>query len=152
MKKIYKLAFVIVMCFMLVGCGNDEAQPVGEVVDTDVRLFRQLMNRDEKVIVYIGNTGCPACRNVFPIIEQLAGEHEINFYYVNLSTWSRNDMDNVLARYINFRYTPTFVIMDEGEQVDTLVGGNYERVTQLLQNNGIIEAEEADETYELGES
>lgn len=72
-------------------------------------------NAAERTIIYFGSTHCPPCRLVLPVVEQLQMEgHVVRF--IDL------DKDGVTAERFNVRQTPTLIVLEDGRELDRIVG------------------------------
>ena len=144
MKRILKLGVIGIFCLLLVGCNDTNTASrdynPGEIVETSARLFQEVRDEGNKFLVYIGRPACPACARLFPTMEEIAEEYDINFYYVNLDVWNRDDFNRLLLPSIeNFRGTPTILVMQGNEVIDEIVGAHpKENMIEFLERNDMI--------------
>ena len=141
MKKILRLTVIGIFALLLVGCNNTTEENTGGIVNTNIRLFQDVMERGENVAIYIGRPTCPACVRLYPTIEEIGEEFEINFYYINLDEWDMRDFQEAIGSVVtDFRGTPTIVIMNDGEPIESIVGAHpRENVLDLLRRNDMID-------------
>ncbi|CEI89521.1 hypothetical protein RMCBS344292_03876 [Rhizopus microsporus] len=94
--------------------------------------FRELLNKNSKVIVDFTATWCGPCRMVKPVIHKLAEQHtDILFLVVDV-----DDRADIAAEY-GIRAMPTVMFFKDGNKVDEIVGAasitSYEqKITQVL--------------------
>lgn len=119
MKKFLKISLCMMILFISTACGNNN-----DVIDTDAKKFKQeyealnndtvVMNIDENNpikyvnfdevidilssgtgIIYFGFPGCPWCRNIIPVLFEMASTNNIDtIYYFNPSNIRSNNDEN----------------------------------------------------------
>jgi len=137
---------IIGAAFLLVGCNNDNDDDTnltngetGQIINTNLRLFRQLVDRDEIVVIYLGSDTCPHCVRFYPTIEAIVEDFEINIYYTNLNNWTASDRRE-LSEIVGSLGTPTLVILNGNEEIARLSGNRpREMVLEFLEYYGVIE-------------
>lgn len=83
---------------------------------------------DKLVVVDFFATWCKPCSRISPILEKIAEEKKDSLVVVKV------DVDKVedLAREYGIEVMPTFVFKRKGEQLDTLVGSNEDKLKELI--------------------
>ena len=151
MKKIMILITSVVLILLATGCNGETENENnsnngipnngGEIINTDAKLFQEIINSNERSVIYVGRPTCPACNRLYPVIEEVAKEVGINFFYTNLDEWNRDDMSDILfATLRGVDSTPTIVVIDNGEIIDKIVGGRQkDYIINFLRNNNVID-------------
>ncbi len=80
--------------------------------------FEELIAGDQPVVIDFWAEWCGPCRNIAPIIEELAEEFEGK---VAIGKCDVEDNDDIVAKY-GVRNIPTVIFLKGGELVDKQVG------------------------------
>ncbi len=79
-------------------------------------LLAAVGNAAERTIIYFGSSHCPPCRTVLPLIEKLEAEGQA-IRYVD------SEKDRVTTERFNVQQTPTLIVLEDGRELDRIVGG-----------------------------
>ena len=102
---------------------NDD---VGELIDTDVKLFKKIQSSDKVSIIYMARPSCIFCNNFEPIVRETAAEYSLDMYYTNIDEWTSRDAEKYLYSTLNkFEGTPTVLIMYKGREANIPRKGEF---------------------------
>ncbi|KAI0253285.1 thioredoxin [Lactifluus subvellereus] len=91
--------------------------------------FRQLINSGRVIAIDFWATWCGPCRSISPRFERFSEELPgIGFYKVDV------DEQGAIAQEVGVRAMPTFVVFQNGNKVDDLVGADPPKLQMLLAN------------------
>ena len=85
--------------------------------------FRDLLENNERVVLFFGSEGCPACQALHPLYERIA-----NRYHEKV-TLAYADVDKY---QINFKYVPVFQIFYRGEKKDEIIGASVDELKEFI--------------------
>jgi thioredoxin 1 len=84
---------------------------------TDDSFENEVLNADEPVLVDFWAEWCGPCKQIGPVVDELAGEYE------GKAKIGKVDVDsNQIATEYGVRSIPTLLIFKDGEVVDQIVG------------------------------
>lgn len=79
-------------------------------------------NSSERTVIYYASSNCPYCDQLTPILEEIADEYDMDYYYVDSTKLSKGQKNRVKKQLNIEGKTPTTVIVENGEVIDTKVG------------------------------
>ncbi len=147
--------FVVVLAILGLSFAASKSYGSGKnaykFTDITVDEYLELMNSEEKQIVYLSKNGCPWCEKENPIIKKLGTEYNLKIYRLDATNFFDNDTNQYTEdgkKFINsVDYykeqggygTPNTIIVQNGVIVD----GVYQYVEEasllkLFKNNGFI--------------
>jgi thioredoxin 1 len=85
---------------------------------TDATFDAEVLKSDKPVVVDFWAPWCAPCRQIAPILEEIAGEYAEKIRVVKINT---DDNPLVAAKY-GVRALPTLAVYSGGEMVKTLLG------------------------------
>ncbi|MCS4057926.1 thioredoxin [Salinibacter ruber] len=85
---------------------------------TDDNFEEEVLDADQPVLVDFWATGCAPCRQIAPIVEELADEYEGQAKIGKIDVIENPQT----ARDYGVRSTPTFLFFEDGEAQDQVVG------------------------------
>lgn len=151
-KDKIKNATIIVLSLILVfsyayflpelkNCGSC----IEEVELTNITMddYRTLIASEEVSLIYLASPSCGYCQQQEPIMEELISEYDFEVNYLNTSSMSAEEADEVYTLYGSVqeeRYeteglrTPTILIVQSGKLLDMQLGNiELEELVTLLQ-------------------
>jgi predicted bacteriocin transport accessory protein len=136
MMNLKKILALLLCMFILCGCSYKSY-----IVDTTLDEVKEKIENKEDFILYIGSKTCSHCAQYRPKLEDVANEYEITVYYVDVSTLSTEE-ENELKNIANYTGTPTTAFIYDGEDLGTQthIDGDVsiEKIKQAFKNNGYI--------------
>ena len=85
---------------------------------TDATFQEEVVNSDVPVVVDFWAEWCGPCKQIAPIVEELAGEYEGKVKFGKIDV----DYNPQVAMNFGIRGIPTLLIFNGGEAVDQIVG------------------------------
>lgn len=138
------LAIALIVIFILdemKRSGNLETKEASEIMEK----FDKYYNSNEKEIIYYASSNCSYCELQTPILESIAEEYELDYYQIDSSKLGSKQKSEVLEKLNIEHATPTTVIVENGEVVDTLVG--YTDGNEFIEFLVNVEILEEDASY-----
>ena len=74
-----------------------------------------------KEILYFSASWCQPCKQLAPVMERLKSEGKINYKKINVDT------DTLLSPKYGVRNIPTLILLNNGNEVNRLVGAQPEQ-------------------------
>lgn len=141
------LATALLTIFIL-----DELKRSGVIESNEVsetmKEFNENFNSKERKIIYYASSGCGYCELQKPILESIAEEYELDYYEIDSSKLGAKQRKEILEKLEIEHATPTTVVVENGEVVDTLVGYNEGAAfvqflieVELLEENSVYPGE-----------
>lgn len=135
MKKIKKIALLVLVIFLCSACGSSKAKSISYK-----ELNKKLENKDTFFFVVIRD-GCQHCENFIPKLEEVLSEYDIEGYTLNYSDLSKDEDEEFYSKY-GVDSTPTTIFIKDGDEVSILqrLEGNVskEKLINKLKSNGYI--------------
>ena len=121
------------------------------------RLFINLeeyYKNNEKALIYLGSSNCSYCIKFNPVIDKVAQDNELTFFYIDYNDLSDKHLQKIMKTFNiqeeNFG-TPFLIVTKNGEKVVDYSGYMEEEgLIEFLENNEIIKENKEinDETEE----
>lgn len=80
--------------------------------------LKQVLDNNEYVVVKFGAEWCGPCKQIAPVLEQLADEYQDRIKYVSIDV---EESTEITAEY-KIRNVPTIIFIKKGEIQDKAVG------------------------------
>ena len=154
-KNLLKGIGVVVIVLAILGLSFVASKNYGSGTEaykfTDITIdeYLELMNSEDKKVVYIARPTCSYCQLESPIIQKIGSKYNLEIYYLNTEGFFDNEKQEYTEDGIKFmssheKYkdgwgTPNTIIVQNGDIVD----GIYQYVEEkelldFLKTNGII--------------
>ncbi|EFP02892.1 hypothetical protein GCK72_002103 [Caenorhabditis remanei] len=88
----------------------------------------------KRAIYYFYTENCPSCLRIKPLFDDLCKKYEKTSLVYTYSCY--ND-DQLTGDAFAVNETPTFVVMDNGEEISRHVGGEAEKVQEIFEKYAI---------------
>ena len=88
----------------------------------ELKEFYEQFNSKERTIIYYASPSCSYCTLQTPILETIAQDYDLDYYYLDASALSVKERSEVLEVLGIEHATPTTIVVENGEVVDTAVG------------------------------
>ena len=154
-KNLLKGIGVIVIVFAILSLSFVASKSYGlgkesfKFTDITIDEYLELMNSEDKKVVYIARPTCSYCQMESPIVKKIGSKYNLEIYYLNTQGFYDDETDSYTEDGIKFinsheKYkdgwgTPNTIIVQNG----TIVDGIYQYVEEkellsFLKTNGII--------------
>lgn len=135
---VFGLAFVIPE---LKNCGTCVKKEVS-LNNIDMSEYKTLLNGSEVSLIYLASPTCGYCQKQEPIMKQLVNDYDFTVNYLNTSSISNAEADEVYSLYGSVqeeRYsvdgvrTPTILLVKDGKLLDMNLGNiNLTELVSLI--------------------
>ena len=100
------------------------------------------MENKEDFVLLVSQTGCTHCISYKPKLKEVANEHKIYIYYIDVDLLNDEETDN-FKKYVSFSSTPTTLFLKKGEELTAAnrINGDTskEKIVKKLKSNGFID-------------
>ncbi len=109
----------------------------------DYSQYEKLINSSDTQIIAIGRTSCIYCKMTKPVLNRVIKKYNVNINYVNYDLLSEEEFES-LTKSFDFLSseewgTPTFLIVQNGELLDTIQGYQSEDTfVEVFKSYGLI--------------
>lgn len=127
-EKQKTIIFTVILAMILVGLviafitnnfkkveGTKESR---EILET----FNEYFNSKERKVIYYASSDCSYCKLQTPILETIAKDYDIDYYYIDSSKLGETQRNEILEKLEIVHKTPTTVVVENGKIIDTIVG------------------------------
>lgn len=87
-----------------------------------IEAFYKKYNAKERNIIYYAKDDCSYCKLQTPILDEIAEEYDLKYYYINSNKLTKKDIKKITNELDIKNETPITIIVEDGEVVDTQVG------------------------------
>ena len=84
--------------------------------------FKQAFNSKERKVIYYASSECSYCKLQTPVLETIAEDYDMDYLYIDVTKLSEEQKDEITEKLEIESSTPTTVIVENGEVIDTKVG------------------------------
>lgn len=85
--------------------------------------FKEEFNDEERTIIYFASPSCQYCILQTPVLETIADDYDLDYYYLDSSQLSNSQTKEVMELLeLEKASTPTTVVVEKGKVIDTQVG------------------------------
>lgn len=115
------IAIILIVLFVydnLKSSGNIESKESKEIMEK----FNEYYNSKERTVIYYASSNCSYCTLQTPILETIAEDYDMDYYYLDSSKLAKKQREEVLKKLGIEHATPTTVIVEKGKVIDTAIG------------------------------
>jgi thioredoxin-like negative regulator of GroEL len=115
-----KLLVLIIIVFVLVGCGNkkfyleDEYYEKGVITDITLDEIKELEKNEKSFMVFVYLPGCTSCAQFRTVLSEYIETHKLEFYTISINDIAGTEMRE------RVQFAPSLVLFNEGKIVDAL--------------------------------
>ncbi|MDO4963222.1 MAG: thioredoxin family protein [bacterium] len=126
-KSIIFAAILVIAVLSIIGVfAVKDLKQNGLVTNSEVKKimkdFNKYFNKKDRTVIYYASTNCGYCELQTPILETIAKDYDMDYLYVDSSKLPSKQRKEVLDKLDIDHATPTTVIVENGEVIDTAVG------------------------------
>lgn len=133
------IAIVLLVAFVVSSLRNS-----GKIGSSDsgkvVSEFEKKFNSKERIVIYYASPSCSFCKLQTPILETIASDYNMKYYYLDSSKLSNSQRNKVLKTLeLKEHATPSTVVVENGKVVDSVVGYvSGTEYVEFLKNAGML--------------
>ena len=139
-----KVIILVSICLIvLIGCLIAD-RIMGKTYLNEIK-YKELIEKfenKESFVLLISQTDCTHCISYKPKLKEVANEHKLTIYYIDVDLLSDNEEDT-LESYVGFDSTPITAFIKNGEEatVANRINGDAskEKIEKKLKSNGFID-------------
>ena len=114
-----------------------------QLLEVTIPEYFEIIKEDEYNFMFLGSAECGYCSMFKPVLAEVAGDYDVNLYYIDLYNADENDLNTLYASDEYFTTeewgTPLNFLMKDGKRVAVLNGYNeYDSVVEFFKTNGVI--------------
>ncbi len=135
---------VILVCTLLFVIGkkyNPSKSDYESILNIDLAGFKEKVEKKEKFVLVVTQTGCSHCMAYLPVLEEVGKEYKLTFYDINMTDLSDEDRTE-FNKLVRISGTPTTLFYTDGEETSTttrLVGQKTkDKIISRLKSEGYI--------------
>lgn len=118
------LAFIclVLIGFLIVSSLKENGTIVDNKVNELMKEFDKKFNSKDRTVIYYASSGCGYCELQTPILKTIAEDYDMKYFEIDASTLGTKQRNEILEKLGIEHATPTTVIVQNGEVIDTAVG------------------------------
>lgn len=114
-KRIIIVAIVLAFVTIITGCSKGNENSI-------VKEFNKRFNSKDMTVIYYASTECGWCKLQTPILETIAKDYDMDYYYVDTAKLSNKEKDGIAKKLGIEAATPTTVVVQKGKVLDVAAG------------------------------
>lgn len=132
---------------------DEDVEPKNKIEDEetdalnfiDISELEKLVNNSDKSIIVLGQTGCGACIQAKPILNNIAKEKNVKINYLEIDLISDEEDYKIVGQILNDLgieelYTPYLMVVQNKKELDNIIGLDSEdNYVKLFRQHGFIE-------------
>lgn len=140
-KKVMVLVSICII--VLIGCLiGDKIMSKSYLNEIKYNEVIEKFENKENFVLLISQTDCSHCISYKPKLKDVANEHKINIYYIDIDLLNKDEKEK-LESYVGFDSTPITTFIKNGEEttVANRINGDAskEKIEKKLKSNGFID-------------
>ncbi len=142
------IATILIVIFVinnLKQSGTIASSDQKEIMDN----FDKYFNSKDRTIIYYASSECSWCEIQTPILETIAEDYDLDYYYLDSSKLGSKQRRTILDKLGIEHATPTTIIVEDGEVIDTAQGYypgqeyvEFFKDNDMLEDDAIYSAEQ----------
>jgi predicted bacteriocin transport accessory protein len=140
------IAGALILVIIGIVCFKNDQNKENYLVELNYDQYVDMINSGEKFTFIVERATCTHCQNFMPVVKKFVNNKEVYVYYIDTDTLDEEEWSGLLESNTFFIDnsddwgTPTTMILNGSEVVDTLVGETTEEEFEaFLVENGIME-------------
>lgn len=132
---IFTIILAILAIALIVAFAVTNLKQSGEIIDEEtkeiMKKFDEYYNSKERTIIYYASATCSWCEFQTPILQNIAKDYDLDYYYVDSSKLPTKQRNEVLEKLGIKHSTPNTFIVEKGKVVDIAEG--YKEGDELIE-------------------
>lgn len=95
--------------------------------------FDEFIKNNENVMVYCGLTHCPPCRKIYPEFEKLTDKYKNIMFCKIIVDTLEDDCESHISDKLKLTKYPSFTLLNNQNILDSIVGPDLNKITQILE-------------------
>lgn len=137
MKKLCKIFMLIILVVIVTGCKSNS-----NLKEINYKEYKKLLENKETFALEVMKTGCSACEDFKPKLEEFVNDYGIEVKFINTKKLSKKDSEKLLDE-TGVSGTPTIIFYNKGveETVASRIVGSVsvEKLVSKFKANGFID-------------
>jgi len=114
-----------------------------QLLEVTIPEYFEIIKEDEYNFMFLGSAECGYCSMFKPVLAEIAGDYDVNLYYIDLYNADEKDLNTLYSSDEYFTTeewgTPLNFLMKGGKRIAVLNGYNeYDSVVEFFKTNGVI--------------
>lgn len=141
---ILTIILIVIAIILLVAFVVSSLRSSGKIGSSDsgkvISEFEKKFNSKERIVIYYASPSCSFCKLQTPILETIASDYNMKYYYLDSSKLSNSQRNKALKTLeLKEHATPSTVVVENGKVIDSVVGYvSGTEYVEFLKNAGML--------------